>query len=107
MNMKLYFWCILMLSFFIAAPISVFALDCSGDIISEGDSASEVLGKCGQPTSATQREQVIIDHHSEERVITPVLIDDWIYNFGPDRFQYRIILRNGRVWQIESLDYGY
>ncbi|MGD0845263.1 MAG: DUF2845 domain-containing protein [Geobacteraceae bacterium] len=34
-------------------------------------------------------------------------MDDWTFNFGPDRFQYHILLKNGRVWKIDSLGYGY
>jgi len=34
-------------------------------------------------------------------------IDDWLFNFGPNEFQYQLILENGRVTRIDSLDYGY
>jgi hypothetical protein len=107
MDMKLNLWCILLVSIVIATQATAFALDCDGGIVSVGDLVSDVLRKCGQPTSATQREQVIVNQIANDHVITPIITDDWIYNFGPARFQYRILLRNDRVLQIESLGYGY
>ncbi len=99
--------------FAMAAQTSAYAVTsdsmrCDGGLISVGDVASDVMGKCGQPTYATKREEKIVDEFvPREHVITTVVIDDWTFNFGPDRLQYRVILKNGRVWQIESLFYGY
>ncbi|BDV42957.1 hypothetical protein GURASL_18800 [Geotalea uraniireducens] len=44
---------------------------------------------------------------ARDRTVTEVTVDDWTFNFGPDRFQYRLLLEDGRVTRIESLDYGY
>ena len=85
------------------------SLRCGGGIVAVGDLAPELVRKCGQPFYATQREQKIVEEGTipGDRIITTIIIDDWTYNFGPNRFQYRILLRNGRVWNIESLNYGY
>ncbi len=84
------------------------SLYCDGRIVSIGDTAGEVIRKCGQPTYALQREEKLVEHDDfGDRVIITVIIDDWTFNFGPDRFQYRLVLKNGRVGKIESLDYGY
>ena len=85
------------------------SLICKEGIVSVGDVASELLRKCGEPVYVAQREQKIVEAGiiPGERIITTIIIDDWTFNFGRDRFQYRILLRNGRVWEIESLDYGY
>jgi hypothetical protein len=83
-------------------------LYCEGRIVSIGDSAGEVIGKCGQPACTFQHEEKVVDRtYHRSQIITTVLIDDWSFNFGPDRFQYRLLLKNGRVTEIESLDYGY
>ena len=83
------------------------SLFCDG-IVSVGATAGDVLRKCGQPAYATQREERIVEgSDGRDRVIITAIIDDWTFNFGPDRFQYRLILKNGRVVRIESLDYGY
>ena len=112
--MKTTFFIILFTLFMIAAQTSTFALAsdsliCSGGIVNVGDIASDLLRKCGQPIYTTQREQKNVEWGDlpGERIITTYVIDDWIFNFGRERFQYRILLINGRVWNIESLDYGY
>ncbi len=81
---------------------------CNGRIISNGDSAGTVLQRCGPPVYSMQREQQIVEQiGSGLLVLNTVIIDEWTFNFGPNRFQYRITLRNGRVAKIEGLDYGY
>lgn len=83
---------------------------CSGGIISIGDTAGEVLSKCGQPATSTAREERQFGARSiynHGRTYSTVAIDDWIFNFGPNQFQYQLVLENGRVARIESLDYGY
>ena len=83
---------------------------CRGGIVSIGATAGELLSKCGSPVYSTQREQKRVEggtKYSRERFITTISIDDWIFNFGPNEFQYQVLLENGRVARIESLGYGY
>lgn len=85
-------------------------LRCDGGIVSIGDTAGEVVSKCGQPAFTSQREQKKLTDgpkSTRDRTITAVTVDDWIFNFGPNQFQYQLLLENGRVTRIESLDYGY
>ena len=112
--MKQTFCILLFTSLVIAAQTSAFALSsdsliCKDGIISVGNIASDLVRKCGQPSYTSQHEEKIVEEGGfpGERLIFTIVIDDWIFNFGPDRFQYRILLKNGRVWKIESLDYGY
>ncbi len=96
-----------------AIPVSASNFDsdsifCNGRIISIGDPAGEVLQNCGLPAYSTQREQQIFEQIGPGLIVAnTVIIDDWTFNFGPNRFQYRLILKNGRVARIEGLDYGY
>lgn len=83
---------------------------CQGAIVSIGDTAGEVISKCGQPATSSKREEkrVVEDaRRGRVREIKTVSIDDWIFNFGPNQFQYRLLLENGTVARIESLNYGY
>ena len=85
-------------------------LSCHGGIVSIGDTVGEVISKCGQPAYTTQRERKNVEqaaNGARDKTITSTTIDDWTFNFGPNQFQYRLVLENGRVTQIESLDYGY
>jgi Protein of unknown function (DUF2845) len=84
------------------------SLFCDRGTVSIGQTAAEVISKCGQPTSTSQYEQKIADGlYPATGIITTAVIDDWTSNFGPGRFQYRLLFKDGRVTQIESLDYGY
>jgi hypothetical protein len=83
---------------------------CDRGMISIGATAGEVLNKCGEPATSTTREAKRYGERSgygHERYYSTVAIDDWIFNFGPNRFQYQVVLENGRVARIRSLDYGY
>jgi hypothetical protein len=91
-----------------AGAMTTDALRCDGGLISIGDIAPDVIRKCGEPAYATQREQKFVEGDIPgERIVTTVVIDDWTFNFGPNKFQHRILLRNNKVWRIEVLDYGY
>jgi hypothetical protein len=92
-----------------ALAMTLRTLDCDGGIVYLGDFAPNVMKKCGQPAYSVQREQKIVQDNSiGDGIITTSIIDDWTFNFGPTRFQYRVLLRDGRVWQIECMDYyGY
>jgi hypothetical protein len=85
-------------------------LICKGGIVSIGDTVGDLLSKCGQPVYKTQREQKRVEEGARgarERFITTTVIDDWLFNFGPNEFQYQVLLANGRVARMESLGYGY
>jgi hypothetical protein len=86
------------------------SMRCAGGIVSIGDTAGSVAGKCGEPAFIAQRQQSSLEGRRRSTygtTITTVTIDDWTYNFGPQQFQYQVSFENGRVMRIESLDYGY
>ncbi|QXE91615.1 DUF2845 domain-containing protein [Geomonas subterranea] len=83
---------------------------CKGGIVSVGDSAGEVLAKCGQPATTTQSSRKVVQKDQQSgptRSITNIIVDNWIFNFGRNEFQYQLELQDGRVSRIQSLDYGY
>lgn len=83
---------------------------CKGGIVSIGDSAGEVLAKCGQPATTSQHVKKVVEDGqktSGAKTVTSIIVDDWIFNFGPSQFQYQLALEKGRVASIESLGYGY
>jgi hypothetical protein len=97
---------------FTAMPVAGFATEtgtmiCKGGIVSIGDTAGEVTGKCGPPAATTQREQAVVGSSKGIKVVTTTTVNDWFFNFGPNQFQYQLALENGRVAKIESLGYGY
>lgn len=95
---------------FLAHATETGTMACKGGIVSIGDAAGEVMAKCGEPATKSNREDRRVSHSSKTgygKVVTSVSIDDWLFNFGPNEFQYQLIMENGRVTRIESLDYGY
>ena len=86
------------------------SMRCGGGIVSPGDTAAEVIGKCGQPAATLQREEKKVATGANgkgEKSVTTTVIEEWTFNFGPNQFQYQLSLENGRVARIESLGYGY
>ncbi len=86
------------------------SLICRGGLVTIGDTVGEVVSKCGEPTYSSSRNDKRIEadsRYSQDRTVTTIRVDDWIYNFGPNQFQYQVIFENGRVARFESLGYGY
>lgn len=88
-------------------PVSVDALQagsmrCRNGIVSIDDTIPEVIKKCGLPAYQDRREES--RHGRTHEFMT---VDEWVYNFGPQEFMYRVTFQNGRVAKIESLDQGY
>ena len=71
---------------------------CTGGIVSIGDTAGEVLNKCGEPATRSQRERKVVEkdsYDSGKKVVITVNVDDWTFNFGPNQFQYQFTFENG------------
>jgi len=85
---------------------------CGNKLIQTGDHKLDVLQKCGEPEYADQRlgfrgsrfryprGTLEIDQYEQ------VVIDEWIYNFGPTQFKQYLLFENGILKEIEDLGYG-
>ena len=105
-----------LLAFLVILALSMgeaYALRCGNKLVSEGDTKIELLQKCGEPTYITHRKERFpirfYDYHLNDHRLSYeiVYVEEWIYNFGPNRFMQSIIFRDGRISKIESLGYGY
>lgn len=93
----------------LSAP-PAWALRCGSQLVTLGDYKLQVLSKCGEP--------MFVDSRIEFRVVrlygsgleferyVPVTIEEWTYNFGPNRFVRLLRFENGRLVSVESLGYG-
>lgn len=82
--------------------------ECSEQIVSIGDSKSDVLAKCGDPTWKDARQEEFkerLDSGLMRNVF--VTIDEWTYNLGPNRFVRIFTFRNGKLVDIKPGGYGY
>jgi len=102
-----------------------FAMRCGNKLISAGDTQAKVLKFCGQPIQKTQRlglragyyrsgvsGQVVTDGYVSRGYYYPygqteVLIEDWVFNFGPYQLMRLVTFEDGFVEDIETLEYGY
>lgn len=79
-----------------------------GKLLAVGDTAAEVLIKCGEPALTEQW----LDESGERAAggrawKTLDTVEEWTYNFGPHDPIYILRLRNGRLTRIETGGYGY
>jgi hypothetical protein len=80
------------------------SIQCDGGIVSVGDSKIDLLGKCGPPA--------LVDERPDKRWTSTggralVAVEQWTYNFGPNRFLQFVTLVDGRVTRVDRGGYGY
>jgi len=88
------------------------AFRCGRKLVQVGDHQLDVLEKCGNPEWADQRIAMrsnLLRHPYgtlEEGRYEEVVIDEWVYNFGPRKFKQFLQFENGILKKIKRLDYG-
>ncbi len=110
----------------LSATQPAFALRCGHKIVSDGDPIIKVLKYCGEPTTTTQRRvlragfprvrqriaadgtlirqrELLIHTHS----YVEVLVEEWTYNFGPNKLMRLIRFEDGLVTKVKQLGYGF
>ena len=81
------------------------ALRCGNQLVSEGMTRYEVRKRCGDPADSQVRYETHYRRTTvDESVAYEVEIDEWIYDFGSNRFDRRLIFINGRLFKDEILD---
>lgn len=98
------------------------SLACNNRIVSTGDTRYEVRSVCGEPDDATQRVEYRTvsgrvagpcsrEHgklrcgQTQERVVE-VVIDEWVYDFGRNRFIEHLTFEQGRLLTVRTGSYG-
>lgn len=93
------------------AADNLFAFRCGSDLVEKGDRKIEVLRKCGEPASVDEWEElrrVPASRYSMSRGgLEQVRVEEWTYNFGPQRFLQIYRFENGRVTRMEFGGYGF
>ncbi|ETX00269.1 MAG: hypothetical protein ETSY1_11835 [Candidatus Entotheonella factor] len=89
----------------------VYALRCGTKIVSKGDHKTSVRVKCGEPEAVEERviyRTLHLTHNPRgDKVVVPITIEEWFYNFGPRRLMRQLWFENGKLVRIRSLGYGY
>ena len=105
---------------------AVAGIRCGTQVVNEGDSSQYVEKVCGSPELKQQRSVVVtrgvegntsvsngrryrLSQNIEQYLeySEQVIIDEWEYNFGPNRLKQKVTFENGRITSIESAGYGY
>jgi hypothetical protein len=77
----------------------------TGHVVSSGDTAADVLSKCGKPTQREKRQECHTLSAGRQRTDC-VTVDMWTYNFGPHRLLHRLIFKKGRLAAVRTHGYG-
>ena len=90
----------------------------TGRLVEEGDRPPEVQNRCGDPDTADSREEhrtvrrtvwTYVDGvpiAKEVEVSVSVMIDEWTYDLGPNRFIRHLIFEDGRLIRVWTADRG-
>jgi len=81
---------------------------CDGDEIRTGLTQYEILQRCGDPAFKDSREEErLANTGKRSKRLTVTRIDEWTYNFGPNKFLRILTFENGKLVDIETGDRGY
>jgi hypothetical protein len=98
---------ILLLFGFLPSPATADSMSCDGGIVSDGDPAVDLITKCGQPEWKDSHSEEVVDRIDRDvRRKTYINVEEWTYNFGPDRFLRIVTIRNGVITGIRTGGYG-
>jgi hypothetical protein len=86
---------------------------CDGGLVAVGDLTVDLLGKCGDPAlrdvlvaeagvATLRKDPLAVDAFSTEAAV-----EQWTFNFGPNRFLMIVTVESGHVVRIERGGYGY
>lgn len=90
------------------ATSSAFALRCGNRVISNGDRDFQVSERCGEPFWTESWIGVdIVGRNSPLERQREIEWTDWYYNFGPRALMQRLRFRDGVLYAVESLGYGF
>lgn len=93
---------------------------CGNRLVSKGDSTYEVRARCGEPSDASRRVETRTERrrvrvpcgNGEARcdrvqeVSADVVIDEWIYDFGPQTFVRFLTFVDGKLFRVDTGGYG-
>ncbi|HSG88503.1 MAG TPA: DUF2845 domain-containing protein, partial [Pseudomonadales bacterium] len=87
-----------------------FALRCPDGVVALGDHKVDVLDACGEPRSKDQvyENPGRVVEIGGERVVqvlgVSLVVDEWVYEFSPQRFRQLLRFRNNRLVEVVALD---
>lgn len=95
-------------------------LRCGSSLVSDGASTTDTLMKCGEPMDKQIRQESTSTRNrarqrgqrgqrgedsSTTQTVT-VQVEEWTYNFGPNRFMQVVTFTDGKLTDVRSTTYG-
>jgi hypothetical protein len=88
-------------------PQAAMAFSCPDGFVSTGETLYAVRVKCGEPNFWDQRlEQTRITDRNGRSLELSRTVDEWTYDFGPDRLVTTLVFHDGRLRDIRTGSYG-
>jgi hypothetical protein len=91
------------------------AMHCRNRVVNVGDSAARVLALCGEPTQLVERVEQRTRYVQRrgrrgvlvaESVTVEVVIQQWVYDYGPTRLMRELVFEEGQLRSLRTLGYG-
>ena len=89
------------------------SMRCGDRLIMRNDHVSKIERFCGEPESyvstTTYKTRSRWDHfyHTYFYEEIPVILEEMVFNFGPNKFMRLVKIENGIVKRVETLGYGF
>jgi hypothetical protein len=89
------------------------SMRCGTRLVSDGASKADVLAKCGEPLSKESRTETTEvktqdkDTGTSTKTTTQKNIEEWTYNFGPNRLMQVVTFENGVLTDVKSTTHGH
>jgi len=78
------------------------AMRCGNQLVLKGMSRHEVRKRCGEPVDISRYYRTVYRQNAiNEAVAIEIEIEEWIYDFGRNKFDRRLIFVNGRMEEEE------
>ena len=90
----------------------------SGRLVEEGDQPPDIISRCGEPDFADSHEEkrtilrtvwtyvAGVPVAREEQVIVSVMVDEWTYDLGPNRFIRHLLFEQSRLVRVWTTGRG-
>jgi Protein of unknown function (DUF2845) len=105
---------------FSAGDAAAEGMRCGNRLVSKGDTTYVVRSRCGEPNDATRRVETRTERRRVrvpcgrgdvrcdrvQEVTIDVVIDEWVYDFGPQQFVRYVTFLDGRLYKVDTGSYG-
>jgi hypothetical protein len=83
------------------------SLQCGQSLVSDGDSMTKVLSRCGEPSNKRTRTVVVRQKTGPgQEIFVEKHYEDWTYPGSSNRFEQTVTFEDGFLVDVRSGDYG-